>query len=518
MIKRSYSNFAGGQNNYLGEYASPVVTDEGGTQALFFNSYSLNWECAEDGLSKYHGFIAVLSSAISGTPVITGLYEWKGIRIVCAGTKIYTVSGSTATELYSGITAGKFFTFTEWDDGAGNDILILLNGADAPLQFNGTTCVAVPITDDANPIWDGATPAFATSFRNRLFYGGDPTFPHRIWTPRSGTHNNFDNTTNDVDAFDVANGSGGILTGLKALTDDLLVIYKQRSIYRLSGSQPFGGNGDPFSLRPVTTEFGCIAGRTIVGSNIEHYFLAEDGIRQLRPIESYGDVEAFEPSYPIQDIINDLNYDNDSAIASACAVIYKPDKQIWFSVPRGSSSTNNQVLIYDVISKGVDPRTIGDINASCIAQVGRKIWHGDYGGQVYRHGDSFGLNGAEYTATWESKWVANNGISATKRYREIHIYCESEGAGDLVFQWQVLKNDLDISYAATQEISPGTSLWDSMQWDIDVWGGGTETRILKIKNLGRGKAIKFRFINTSTSQRIKIRQVDLFYDLFNTSR
>lgn len=518
MPKRTYKNFAGGQNNYQGEYASPVIADEGGTEALFFNTSSTNWECAEDGLSKYHGFIQVLSSAIGSTPTITGLYEWKGIDIVCADTKVYTVSGASVTQIYSGVTADKFFDFTEWDDGTGTEILIMCNGADTPLEYDGTTCATVTITDDSSPIWDGATPKGAAVFRNNVFYWGDPTYPHRIYKARGGTHNNFDNTTNDVDAFDVDAGFGGKLTGLKPLTDDILVVYKERAIRRLSGSQPFGSSTDPFSIRPVTNEFGCIAPRTLVGSNVEHYFLSEDGIRQLRPIESYGDIEPLQPSYPIQDIINDLNFDNDTAISNACALFFKPDKQIWFSVPRGSNSTNNQILIYDVISKGIDPRSIDDINASCLAQIDRKIWHGDYGGQLYRHGDTFGLNGDTYTATWEGKWIAHNGVGAKKRYREIHIYCESEGAGDLVFQWQVLKNELDVSYSSTEEISPGTSLWDTMMWDTDVWGGGTQTKILKIKNLGRGKAIKFKFINSSTSQRIKIRQVDLFYDLFNTSR
>lgn len=513
MRMRSYSNFSGGVNTNQGEYASPVVVDNGELEALFYAEASVNWEMAENGLIKYAGYSSQVATVVSA--VTTGLYDWKGTLIKTNGTKIYTVSGGTETEIYSGVTAGAYFQFAEWDDGSGTEILIMCNGTDPVLQYNATTCVTVAFSDP-DTIWSDARPQGATVHRGRIFYWGDADFPHRIYTPAPGTHNDFDNTNSDVDAFDVDAGFGGKLTGLKSLTDDLMVVYKERCIRRLTGTQPFGGNTDPFELRVVTNEFGCIAPRTIVGNDIEHYFLAEDGLRQLKPIFNYGDVDPLQPTYPIQDLINDLNF-SESAIKNACAVLYKPVKQVWLSVPEGASTTNNKVLNFDVISRGNDPRGTNDIKASAICQYNREIWHGDYAGKVYRHGAVYSFDGASNNAVWESKWIAHNGISLRKIYREVHIYAESDGEGALIFQYQVSKSGSTMSASSTLDISAQSNLWDVAQWDTAQWSAG-EVKILKLKNLGRGNAIKFKLINDSTNQQLKIRQIDLFYDLLGTTR
>jgi hypothetical protein len=511
VIQRSYSNFSGGQNNFLGKFASPVTVDNGDIEALFYCEESINWEMAENGLIKYAGYQNVVTTVVSAT--VTGGYDWNGIVIKATGTKVYTVSGSAETEIYSGVTAGAHFQFTEWDNGSGTEILILCNGVDKPLVYDGSTCTTYSVTDPDN-IWADARPQGAAVHRGRVFFWGDPTYPYRIYTPRSGTYLNFDNSTNEVDAFDVDAGFGGKLTGMKSLTDDLLVVYKERCIRRLMGTSPFGSVPDPFELRVVTNEFGCIAPRTITGNDIEHYFLAEDGMRQLKPIFNYGDIDPQQPTYPIQGIINNLNY-TEEAIKNACAVFFKPTKQVWLSVPDGSSSTNNKIIQFDVISRGNDPRGTNDIKASTLFQYNRHVYHGDYTGKLYRHGDVYSFNGATNNATWVSKWIAHGGVSTRKIYRELHIYAEADGGGDLILQWQVSKRGIPTSYSTTQNVSATGNVWDTAVWDTATWASG-ETKILKIKNLGRGNAIKFKFLNNSTNQQLAIRQIDLFFDVLGT--
>lgn len=515
MIQRTYTNFAGGQNNNAGEYASPVIEDAGDVEALMFAEMSYNWDMAENGLIKYPGDDDVLSSALSGTPAITGLYDWKGTFIMTAGTKVYTVSGGAPTQIYTGVTAGKFFTFTEWDNGSGTEILIMCNGEDTPLYYDGTTCTTITFTDPGT-IWNSAKPKGASVFRGRVFYWGDKTKTHRVYTPRPGTHNNFDNSTSEVDAFDVEAGFGGKLTGIKALTDDFLVIYKERCIRRLVGTEPFGSTVDPFELRNVTNEFGCIAPRTIIGNDIEHYFMAEDGLRQLKPIFSYGDIDPNQPTYPIQDLMNTLNYTT-AAIQDSCAVFHKPSRQIWLSVPYGASSTNNKIIHFDVITRGNAPRKTDDIKAASLAVFNRKVYHGSYAGQIYKHGDNNDFHGGINNAQWESKYIAHGGIGLRKIYRELRIVAESDGVGDLIAQWNVMKANNTFSGASTQNVSTSSSLWGSMVWGVDTWGGSSIS-VLKIKNLGRGNALKLKFINNSTTQRIKIRQVDMFFDILGTAK
>lgn len=512
MPRRIYSNFSGGKNTNAGAQASPIIVDNGDLEALLFAQNSTNWEMSEAGLLKYPGNDAVLASALSGNPTITALTDFNGTLMAGAGTKFYTVSGDTPTEIDASLTSGAFWQSTEWDDGAGTEIVIHMNGADAPIVWNGAASANMTVNDPQG-IWDNATPQGAAVFRNNIFYWGDPTYPNRIYKARPGTYNDFDTSFNDADAFDVEAGFGGPLTGLKSLTDDFLVIYKEQVIRRLSGTGPFSSGVDEIQIRHVTDAFGCIAPRTLCGNDIEHYFFSKDGLRRLKPIESYGDIDPNQPSYPIQDEINALNF---NAIGDACAVYDPINRHIVLSVPTGASSTNNKIYHYDVVTGGIDPRGDDDITAASLVIFNRKVYHGDYSGQIFTWGASNGYNGEDITAEWESKWIAHHGIGTLKRYRELHFFSEADGAGDIIVQWSVMKRGLERTGSKTETIAGGDSLWGTAVWGESLWASGTQAAF-KIKNPGRGNAIKLKFKNISSSQRPKIRQVDIDYDVFGTA-
>jgi hypothetical protein len=514
MPQRIYTNFSGGVNKQIG----PVVLDAGGAEALALCEDSFNWECSEAGLIKRPGYDADLAAALSGTPVITGDFEFIDTsgnrdRLVCAGTKIFTVSGGVATEVLTGQTSGAYYQTVEWDDGAGTNILIFMNGVDDMVYWDGSTMTTMTPTDP-DTILDGATPSFACVFRGRIFYSGDPDMIHRVYTPRPGTFDNFDNTDGTVDAFDVDAGFGGRITGLKALTNNFLTIYKERAIRRLSGTSPFGSIGtEPFEITPVTDQFGCIAPRTLVGNEVEHYFFAEDGLRQLRPIETYGDIDPQQPTYPVQSVINALNF---SAITDACAVFDKTSKQIWLAVPDGASTTNNKLINFDVITRTVDFRTNGDIKASTLSYINRAVCHGDYVGQIYTHGIVNSNNGANITAEWTGKFIAHNGIGTMKTYRKVMFFADADSGGDVIVQWTILREDETNALSETQTIN-SANVWDVGLWDVALWATGAN-KVLALKNLGKGNCIAFKFTNVSSTQRVKIRQVDMYYDIFGTHR
>lgn len=510
---RTYGNFSGGQNNHAGIQASPIILDGGGVEALMFAHEAQNYEMAENGLIKYAGDAEVITSPAAA--VTTGEFDWNGEHILCKGGKVYTVSGTSETEIYTGHTAGKYYQFTPWEDGAGNEILIMCNGTDTPLYYDGTTCTTITFIDP-DGIWNNAKPQGCAPFRGSIEYWGDPVKKSRVYIPIPGSYNDFTNTDGTAGAFDVDAGFGGPITGMKALTSNLMVIYKRDAIRRQSGINPFGSTVDPISLEPITDEYGCIAPRSIVQKGLDQYFLAEDGYRKLKPIQAYGDVEDQSPTYPIQGIFDELNYDPD-AIGNACAVFHKPSKQIWLAVPTGASTTNNLIIIHDVITGGNDPRAADDINASVLATFGRKVYHGDYEGQIYKHGDDYNYHGTAVDAQWESKWIANISLAHEKIYRELWIYVESDGAGSLICQTAVLQMEEETAFSTTEEISSGENAWDDAQWDTAVWATGSQG-IFKITDLGRGNALKLRFINNANNQRIKIRMVELHFDITGTSR
>jgi len=513
MAVRTYTNFSGGLNTFEGAFASPIILDQGATEALAYAEDSQNWNMSEAGLQGEPGYVAILASAVSGTPVITGEWDFNGTHIMCAGTKVYTVDGTTATEIYpaggggSAQTVGAFYQFTEYDDGSGNRIVVLCNGVDKPLIYNGTTCVQMSATDPST-IWNDARPSFSWPWRGSLLFGGDPTHPYRIYKPRPGTYNNFDNTLGTVDAFDVDSGFGGKVTGIRDFSNNFLVIYKERAIRRLSGSQPFGATTDPYSLLSLTSAYGCVAPRTLVGNDLNHFFLSEEGYKALYPTLTYGDADPSDPTYKIQDLVNGWNW---SAISNACAVYDKTNKKIWLSVPNGASSTNNKIYHYKLVTKGLDPRGDGDIKAACLAYVNRGVNHGDYGGQIYRHGSVNNYNGTIISRLWTSKIIVHGSLGQLKKYTDLVLFADANAGGDIVVQWQILKIDMFKTGSATQQISDGSNAFDVAKWDQALWATGNQ-KILRINNLGKGHAIVLKFINASDSQLPKIRMVELWYD------
>lgn len=497
---RTYTNFAGGKNSHG---ANPIVVDQGQTEALLYAEDSYNWEMSEKGLIKSPGFVEIIDTPDDA--IVTGDFEYNGTsrkRILCKGTKVYEVSGDTETEIYplggANQTADAYYQALEWDNGT-DAILILMNGVDKPLVYNGTTCVQMSVTDP-DTIWDDARPFTGCVFRGRVFFM-DEDF---IYTPQPDTYSNFDNTSSTVDRFPVETGHRGKLTGLLPFTDDILMIYKERCIRRLSGSAPFGSDVDAFYLAPVTNDYGCVAPRSLQQVGLEHYFISEQGVRNLKPIDKYGDIDPLLPSYNIQDEVIEWNWD---AIENACAVFHQPDNHYYFAVPYGSSLTNNRVYTLDVITGGIDPRKTDDILASTLLVYNRELCHGDYDGQLYRHGSSNGNNGEDIEAVWYSKRIVHYSSSVLKRYKRLTLEAEADGEGDVLIAWTVRKRGQETVRTKTGTIQSGVA-WDSGNWDSATWSSG-EQNTFTIKNLGRGSDIIIRISNVSATQRPKIRSIDL---------
>lgn len=517
LFQRTYFNFSPGINQQM----PPIVPDS--DDGTLIAEVCENWTPQQDGLLKDWGYTGVLASPLAVE--ITGIFSYRTSggtveTIICAGTKIYRVNGTGVTELFSGQTAGKRYQAITWDDGAGAVVLLLMNGTDKVVQYNGTSAAQVTFTDNTPAIWSDARPKGAAVFRNRIFYWGDPSKPYRIYTPRPGTYNNFDNTTSEVDAFDVDAGFGGAITGLRSLTDDLLVIYKETAIRRLSGNAPFGSTAnEPFEIRMVTNDFGCLAPLSVVQVGLDHYFLSEDGMRRLRPIESYGDIDPGQPTWNIQPLINTLNFASKASIENACAGFDRNTREVWLSVPTGSGSTNTLTIVHNVLTGGLHVRPAGTLTPTYLTDVNRQIVHGDATGQIYRHSSSAsGLNGTAMTATYETKWIAHLGVGTYKRYRDITLFADAENSGDIVVQWKILKRDGVVRNGGSNaSVGQSVSIWDTATWDSAVWSTATE-QTFKIQNPGRGHAIKLRLINTSSTQLPRVRQIEISGEAWGRKR
>lgn len=511
------TNFSGGVNTR----SSPLWTPDGGPVPF---QTSNNWELSETGIIKYTGCDGVLGSAISGTPTITGIFTYKSgstrKMVVCAGTKIYTVAGGTATEIHTGQTSGAFYQAEMWNNGT-NDLLLLCNGVDKVVVYNGTTAAAIAETDPSS-IWADARPQGVEVVNNRVCYWGDPTHPYRLYFPMpfdistgEGGYANFTDTTDTAGAFDVYPGTGGYITGVKTLTDDLCIIYKERSICRMSGYSVAVDGYDPITFNGITDEVGCVAPRSLVQVGNDQYFMAENGLRQLRPVEAYGDTEHQQPTFNIQAEINEINWAAESAYKNICATYFKAENQIYISCPTGSSTTNNQIYVYDVITKSLDPRS--GFTASVLATYNRDLYHGGYAGQLFQHGDDDNYDGVAISASATTKWLILGGIGAHIRFDRLVVWVEGGGGTTLTIQWEIIKRDDIHSSSDSEAVDSEGGVWGTGVWGTAEWASSSQ-RVWHKKRLGRGCAIRFRFINNELDKRPKIRRVYLDYTILNKKR
>lgn len=497
---RQYDNFSGGINQRL----SGWVSESNEYQSFFYADDIENFNVGPEGIEKAKGFTSQLNSALAGK--IQGIFEFKGITLVAADGKIYTVSAGVATQVHSGANTSAYWISCEYGGS-----LILCNGVDAPVKWNGSTVATISMTDP-DTIWNSAKPIMATEFRGRLFYIGDATNTDRVYTPASGTDNDF-TVANGADAFDVSKGFGGKVIGARAFSSDMLVIYKERCIRRLSGSTPFGSSGDPFAILPITDQVGCLAPRTIVVFDKEHFFLSQRGLMTLSATDRFGDVDVNFPSYLTPTLIKEINFTS-AVVYNANAEYIPLENRVYLFVPTGSGTTNTKGIVYDPTTRSTITRS--GINASAIAEVNKRLWHGDYSGQVYAHNDVNNYDGSAYDACWKSKIVTHSGAGTYKRYKKLVLVAEGEGQSSFIVRYSVMVDGLEVGQQDTKAIGGG-SLWDSFQWDIDLWDGAGQA-IQEIKNLGRGRALKIEIYSNSLNDSIKIRQMWLEYEAFSSRK
>ncbi len=504
-----YTSFQGGVNEQLG----PIISepDPSGLiqQGLFYADASQNWECSEAGLIKMSGVSAVLSSALPDK--VTGLFKFNGSELVatCATGKIYSVSGTSAIEIYSGATVNSTFTGCMY-----RDALILCNGVDGPLRYDGSTCTAISMTDP-NSLWQSAKPKGAFVFRNSLYYWGDTVYKSRVYKPDpysiggSNGYSNFTFSTGGVEVFDVI-GQGDLI-GAQPLSDDICLLFKTDCIIRMSGSTPFAGD-DPIALGVGSEQVGCVATKSIqpVGGDI--FFLSQNGLRKISTTQRYGDIELQNPTYNIlPSTLSALNQINKGV--SACGFLPKTNS-LYFAFPTGSNSNNSAIVVYDVATNTCQP--MSGVVATCFVEQEGALYFGSTDGQIYQLNSGYSYGGSAINAVWQSKFIAHGGLGVYKRYRELHAFVESDGASNLIIKTGVLRANTTINSQRTHTIS-SDSLWDLVQWDEFQWSGG-QSGIAKIRNLGRGHALKVEFHNNNATERPRVRQVTLFYDIFQKGR
>jgi hypothetical protein len=264
---------------------------------------------------------------------------------------------STNSRIYTAFNNAdnsKAFTYTT--TGSGNPIVVAGSDATASLDTEyvdtGTAVYKMNGTNSTGKLVGTVytTPAgiptgkYGIWFNNRLYIMGNSSFPNRVYF----SNINDPDTFSALDYIDIVPDSKDIITGVNS-SGGVMIIFKRNKLFSFDGYTI-----DDFTIKSVAEEFpnyGATSHRSVINTGDDLLFMSFAGdipaIRSLKRTSfdkfNYGGTI----SDNIEGTMNMLNKERLDIVAGGF-----DGRHAWWAVPYQTSTTNNYVLCYDIITKG----------------------------------------------------------------------------------------------------------------------------------------------------------------------
>jgi hypothetical protein len=321
--------------------------------------------------------------------------------------------------------------------------------SDASLQSNELLYTTGGVLNNIAP----PASSFLSLFQGRVVLGG-LSDPNLLWFSK----NKFDNADSNSIPVEFAeeltigvDARGGKITSL-GLLDDKLIIFKESSIFALSGDGPNDtGGGDPFpDAALITTDVGCNNPNSVVVTPVGVMFQSDKGIYLLdRSVQANyigAPVEGLENTVTSATLLQDTNKVIFTTNTDT-ALVYDYYFQQW------STWTNHEAVDGDVFDKDF---TFVKSNGS--------VYNGD--SSVFTDG------GKAIYMSWTSPNIAMSGLSGYQRIFKAFLLGTFKSSHTLSVS---VAFDYCPTYAQTGTIgaTSGTTWGSGATWGSgSVWGDG----------------------------------------------
>jgi len=385
------------------------------------------------GVSKRFDVANANTSTLGAAVQITGGYELRlssGTNRVVVGTSdgrlVRIDTDGTTTNLATGLTSNTRWSFDQYAD-----ILICVNGADAPRKTDGTAGGTTTL--------GGSPPTTARKVlvhRNHVLLF-DATNPTRLTISAEDNPEDY-TTANDRALIEIDTKDGGILTDMVSLTNGDAILFKDRSVHRLQGS------GFTSWVRlPLTKSSGCLSRAGACTAGLEVFWPNEEGIIALATVIEYGDYLPARISDAIEDYFQPgsslaLSF---AALNLAVGVYDRHNRRLMFAFDSNADSKNDLLLVYDLTAHAwsVWPTRVGTTTWSIAslwtvknATTGiDEVWAGGYDGFARILNRSASTNAIVSTAQHISA-LGSPGIE--KVLRRLYMYFDVESATNIDVQ------------------------------------------------------------------------------------
>jgi|TARA_R110001583_G_scaffold131127_1_gene282850 hypothetical protein len=326
---------------------------------------------------------------------------------------INSVVSENWTERDTGRSSADKYRFERFNFD-GNDKIIFVDGANAPVVFN----TSIAATDVGASSVAGSK--FVAAYREHMFYAGKSSTPQEL----------IFSVPFDEDDFTASDGAGSIkvddnIVGLKVFRESLFIFCENR-IFKLTGSAL-----SDFAVQPVTRNIGCINGDTIQEFAGDLVFLGPDGLRTVAATAKIGDVELGTISRNIQSIF-DTNI-RDAALFESVTIPDKTQYRIFFTKD-GQTDSLTRGAICVMKGEGFEFSEIRGIRPSCadtfISTGDVFVLHGDFRGFVHRQESGNTFDGTVILGNYRSPDMSFGDTGIRKHMNRVIINYKPESAID----------------------------------------------------------------------------------------
>ncbi len=332
------------------------------------------------------------------------------------------------------------------------------------------------LTSRINPpsIWFTLAPRYIELFNNSLFMSGFSSLLSSVSFSDIGEPEAVGATAN----FEVRTNDGDRVSGMRAYLGQLIVS-KLKSVHALSGDNP-----QNYTLKEISTQYGCLSNRAFAVFEDRMFFLDSSGVAH------YNGANIDVVSDPVQNIFLRMNVE--AAIDNAAMVHVKERNEVWTMFPVDGSTLMNQMVVHDYLTNGWYERKGLDIRSLALVRARLPYaypMYGGYTGALFNFGPTLcGDNGTGMTCLALTRFHPGDGHSTQSVFRRLWVDVDPQPAsvGGTVA--------ISIKFFANQGLSAPVLT-------REMFGATWQTRL----ELGvSSRDIAFEFAHTSETQALKI--------------
>ena len=488
-IRQSFFKNSGGLN----DKANPIAIND--DQASDLQNVVFD---TDGSISKRKGYSKFNTTPIPGNEGLVGLYYFRQ-----SDGDDWLVATTTNQNVYTSTNLSGTFTritgTASWTSGqnvlssfdTAQDILLFEDGDSStpPWKWDpdGTVKQVVPLSGSP------ANGTIVKYFKNHVFIANLDN--STLSFSNLGAIQSYD----PRDAIEVQTNDGSGITSMWVQLDGLYV-GKRNAIFRLDGT-----SRSDFILQKLIEGVGPTNHQSVQVIDNKCYFVATNGNVYIYD----GGITAERLSDRITTTISGFNQSR-----SVFAVSGIRDREYWTALTSSGGSTHNRILVYDPTTDSWT-KFVG-INANAMSygydiNDVQHLYSGGYNGIVYKQRDTEADDGQAILSYWTSKMYHFNEIPNEKILRRILLVTDVDGSWPLTVE--VLSDFQSSGTVNDVTLSAGTSLWNSMVWDTDTWGGTTVfTTKIPFQTDKIAEFFQIKFSNNGASQPWTVRGYSMDVD------